>query len=243
MCIVRGKSCELGRTLNEVPRGRSPAPSCSDTALASDTDEVPLRGRAQPRQGHRDGRRRRRPAVLSRVEEACPSRSRAPLAGCHGSETLPSPVWSGPRVAGRSVRRGKRIVCARAVRAATGMSQLRDYALLAAVVRAGQHGDYTFSVWPSTERCPRARRPSPPSGKGPEQHFAESTQSPKRARELLEGAASRTTLCRASTRSAHWVPSRSRARHHPARTRGGSKITIDESCQTGTFALQGQIPA
>jgi hypothetical protein len=186
------------------------------------------------------------PAILARIEEALsiPVES-VTLPVVMGSELLPSPLFGRAlALAGRTARRGKRIDLRKGKFAPPrGMSQLRDYALLAAVCVLAIMMSYTFSVWAqyralSEERDALAGK----LGKVTEQHFAESTQSPKRARELLEGGGikvdplPRFDAFRALGAISAAVPD---TILHDARR---LEITIDDSGQTGTFALQGQIP-
>jgi general secretion pathway protein L len=246
VCIVRGKSCELGRTLNEGAEGALAHPFMFRTALHQTLMKYRAEGGPIIDKAIVMGVGADDPAILARIEEALsiPVES-VTLPVVMGSELLPSPLFGRAlALAGRTARRGKRIDLRKGKFAPPrGMSQLRDYALLAAVCVLAIMMSYTFSVWAqyralSEERDALAGK----LGKVTEQHFAESTQSPKRARELLEGGGikvdplPRFDAFRALGAISAAVPD---TILHDARR---LEITIDDSGQTGTFALQGQIP-
>jgi general secretion pathway protein L len=246
VCIVRGKSCELGRTLNEGAEGALERPFMFRTALHQTMMKYRSEGGPVLDKVIVMGVGADDPAIVARIEEALsiPVES-ATLPVVTGSETLPSPVFGRAlALAGRTARRGKRIDLRKGKFAPTrGMSQLRDYALLAAVCVLAIMVSYTFSVWAqyralSEERDALALK----LGKVTEQHFAESTQSAKRARELLEGGGiksdplPRFDAFRALGAISAAVPD---TILHDARR---LEITIDDNGQTGSFALQGQIP-
>jgi len=246
VCIVRGKSCELGRTLNEGAEGALTRPFLFRTALHQTLMKYRSEGGPVVEKVILMGVSADDPIVLQRIEEALSIPVEcATLPVVNGSELLPSPVFGRAlALAGRSVRRGKRIDLRKGKFALPrGMSQLRDYAVLALVCVLAISMSYTFSVWAeyralSEERDALAAK----LGKVTEQHFAESTTSPKRARELLEGGGvkadplPRFDAFRALGAISAAVPD---TILHDARR---LEITIDDTGQTGTFALQGQIP-
>ena len=247
LCIVRSnKNCELARSINEGSESALDRPLMFRTALMQTVMKYRSEGGPPVEKVLVMGVAADNPAVLQRISDALgvPAES-ATLPTIGGAEELPSPVFGRAlALAGRTVRRGKRIDVRKGKYALPrGMSQLRDYALLVAVCVLAVTLSYTFSVWAeyralSEERDALAQRLS----KVAEQHFGEATTSPKRARELLEGGGGKTDplprfdAFRALGAISAAIPE---AIVHDTRR---LEITVDEGGQTGTFVLQGQIP-
>jgi general secretion pathway protein L len=246
VCVMRGRSCELARTLNEGVEGALSRPFMFRAALHQTVmkyraeggpaiDKVVVMG-----QGADD------PAVLGRIGEALavPVET-VSLPSANGSESTPAPMFGKSlALAGRGLRRTKRIDLRKGKFALPrGVSQLRDYALVAAAGLFVVVMSYGFSVWAeyralSEERDSLAAK----LGKVTEQHFGEATKSPKRARELLEGGGQqrdplpRFDAFRVLGAISAAVPDS--VVHDTRRL----EIQLDEGGQTGTFELQGQIP-
>jgi general secretion pathway protein L len=246
VCVVRGRSCELARTLNEGAEAALERPFMFRTALTQTLMKYRAEGGPSVDKVIVMGVGADDPAVVKRIEEALslPVES-ATLPVVVGSENLPSPLFGRAlALAGRTARRGKRIDVRKGkFSLPRGVSQLRDYALLAAVCVLAIVMSYTFSVWAeyralSEERDALADK----LGKVTELHFAESTKSATRARELLEGGGiksdplPRFDAFRALGAISAAVPES--IKHDTRRL----EITIDESGQTGSFSIQGQIP-
>lgn len=246
VCIVRGKNCELARTLNEGAEGARDRPFMFRTALTQTLMKYRAEGGPAVEKVIVMGVGADDPAIVKRIEEALavPVES-ATLPTVGGSDVLPSPLFGRAlALAGRTVRRGKRIDVRKGKFAPPrGVSQLRDYAWLATVCTLAIALSYTFSVWAeyralSEERDALASK----LGKVTELHFAENTTSAVRARELLEGGGIKSDplpkfdAFRALGAISAAIPD---SMLHDTRR---LEITIDESGQTGTFAIQGQIP-
>ena len=247
ICIVRGKkSCELARSLNEGSESALARPLMFRTALMQTVMKYRAEGGPPVEKVLVMGVGADDPAVLQRVSDALGVQvESATLPTVGGSENLPSPVFGRAlALAGRTVRRGKRIDMRKGKYALPrGMSQLRDYALLAAVCVFAIMLSYTFSVWAeyralSEERDALAQKLS----KVAELHFGEATTSPKRARELLESGGTRNDpLPRFDAFRALGAISAAIPESIVHDTRR-LEINVDEGGQTGTFVLQGSIP-
>jgi hypothetical protein len=147
-------------------------------------------------------------------------------------------------LAGRITRRGKRIDMRKGRYALPGgVSQLREYALLAAACVLALIFSYTFRVWAEYRVLGDERDALQETlSKVTERHFGEATKSPKRARELLDGGGTRSDplprfdAMRALGAISAAVPV---GMVHDTRK---LEITLDETGQGGSFELQGQIP-
>jgi general secretion pathway protein L len=246
LCIVRGKSCELARTLNEGSESALTRPFLFRSALHQTLMKYRAEGGPALDRVLVMGQGADDPNVLTRIGEALSVPVEAVmLPSTTGSESAVAPVFGKAlALAGRSVRRGKRIDLRKGKYALPrGMSQLRDHALLASICALVVVMSYAFSVWAeyrglSEERDALALKLS----KVTEQHFAESTQSAKRARELLEGGGQqrdplpRFDAFRALGAISAAVPES--ITHDTRRL----EISLDEGGQTGSFELQGQLP-
>jgi general secretion pathway protein L len=246
VCIVRGKSCELARTLNEGSVGALERPHLFRAAVHQTLMKYRAEGGPTVERALVMGEDAQRPEVLQRVSEALGLQVEVlTLPPVGESEVLPDPIFGKAlALAVRPVRRGKRIDLRKGKFALPrGVSQLRDHALLASVGLLAVFMSYTFSVWAeyralSDERDALAERLS----KATELHFAESTKSPTRARELLEGGGqSKDPLPRFDAFRALGAISAAFPDNIKHDTRK-LEITLDEGGQTGEFALQGQIP-
>jgi general secretion pathway protein L len=247
VCILRGKSCELARTLNEGLEGALERPfqfraALHQTVMKYRADGGPVIDKVLVLGHGADD-----PAVLARVKEALGEVEVEPIAlpPIATAETEPSPLFGKAlALAGRTMRRGKRLDLRKGKFAPPrGVSQLRDHALLVAVCAFLVVMSYGFSVWAeyralSEERDALAAKLS----KVTEQHFGETTESAKRARELLEGGGQqrdplpRFDAFRALGAISAAVPD---SIVHDTRR---LEITLDENGQSGSFELQGQIP-
>lgn len=245
VCIVRGKSCELARTLNEGAEGALARPLVFRTALHQTVMKYRADGGPAITRALVMGAGADDPALLARVGEALnvPVEAVA-LPSTVGSELTPSPVFGKAlALAGRMLRRTKRIDLRKGKYAAPRGVSLRDYALLASACALVVVISYGFSVWAeyralSEERDALALKLS----KVTEQHFAESTKSALRARELLEGGGQqRDPLPRFDAFRALGAISAAVPESIVHDTRK-LEITLDEGGQTGSFELQGQIP-
>ncbi|MDB4977515.1 MAG: ral secretion pathway protein [Myxococcaceae bacterium] len=247
ICIVRGnKQCELARSLNEGAESAVARPLLFRTALNQTVMKYRAEGGPAIEKVLVMGVGADDPAVLQRISDALQVQVESvALPTVSGSETLPSPVFGRAlALAGRTVRRSKRIDMRRGKYALPrGVSQLRDYALLATVCVLAVMLSYTFSVWAEYRALSEERDAlSLKLSKVAELHFGESTTSPKRARELLEGGGGtrdplpRFDAFRALGAISGAIPD---AIVHDTRR---LEINVDEGGQTGSFVLQGQIP-
>jgi hypothetical protein len=160
-----------------------------------------------------------------------------------GHET--SPVFGKAlALAGRSLRRGKRIDLRKGKFAPPrGVSQLRNYALLISLCSLALAVSYTFSIWAKYRVLAEERDAlSAQLEQVTEQRFGDKTNSVTRARELLEGGGkAKDPLPRFDAYRVLGAISAavSSTIHHDTRK---LEITFDEGGQTGKFELQGQIP-
>ena len=250
VCVVRGRSCELARTLNEGADGALNRPFAFRAALHQTVMKYRSEGGPMIENVLVMGEDAEDPVVLMRIGEALAMPPTVPLEAVtlpptQGSEAAVSPRFGRAlALAGRTLRRGKRIALRkRKFAPPRGVSQLRDYALLASVCAGVIVMSYAFSVWAeyrvlSEERDALALKLS----KVTEQHFGEATSSPKRARELLEGGGlNRDPLPRFDAFRALGAISAAVPQSIVHDTRR-LEIALDEGGQTGTFMLQGQIP-
>jgi general secretion pathway protein L len=245
VCILRGKSCELGRTLNEGALGVIARPfvfraALNQTVMKYRAEGGPLIDRVVVMGQSADD-----PQVLARISEALSVPVEVVSLPAIAGAGTPSPVFGKAlALAGRSVRRGKRIDVRKGKFALPrGVNQLRGYALLATVCTLVVMLSYAFSVWAeyralSEERDALASKLKSVS----ELHFGEATTSPTRARELLEsGGKSNDPLPRFDAFRVLGAISAAVPQSivHDSRR---LEITLDEGGQTGSFALQGQVP-
>jgi general secretion pathway protein L len=246
LCFVRNKSCELARTLSEGSEGMSARPHLFRAALLQTVMKYRAEGGPAPERVLVMGVGADDPALLARIGEALslPAES-VTLPSPANGVGIPSPLFGRAlALAGRTTRRGKRLDLRRGQFAfARGVSYVRQYALLAAVCLAAVILSYTFSVWAeyralSEERDALADK----LAKVSELHFGESTRSPTRARELLDGGGTtRDPLPRFDCFKALGAISAAIPDTIVHDTRK-LEITLDEGGQTGSFALQGSLP-
>jgi general secretion pathway protein L len=245
VCVLRGGACELARTLDEGLEGLSTRPAgfrnaLSQTIMKYRADGGPLiskvllmgEGSADPRLADFLG------------QELNLSVERVALPRPKTSQVEPSPIFGKAlALAGRTVRRGKRLDLRRGRFALPrGVSQLREYALLAACCALALILSYSFRVWAEYRVLGEERDALQEKlAKVTEQHFGESTKSPKRARELLEGGgASKDPLPRFDALRALGAISAAVPLTVTHDTRK-LEISLDETGQTGSFELQGQL--
>lgn len=246
VCIVRGKHCELGRTLNEGAVGVIARPFLFRSALHQTVMKYRADGGPSIEKVLVMGQSAEDPQVLARIGEALSVPVEVvSLPSPQGSESAVSPLFGKAlALAARTVRRGKRIDLRKGKFALPrGVSQLRSYALLASVCAAVVVLSFVFSVWAEYRALSEERDALANKLKGvTEQHFGEATTSPKRARELLEGGGQnrdplpRFDAFRALGAISAAVPEP--IEHYTRRL----EILIDEGGQTGSFTLQGQLP-
>lgn len=246
LCIVRGKTCELARTLNEGADGVLTRPGMFRAALHQTLMKYRAEGGPVLEKVLVMGEGASDAEVLAQIGQALSVPVETVfLPSPHGSESTPSPVFGKAlALAGRMIRRSKRIDARKGEYALPrGMSQLRDHALLISLCSLVVVMSYAFSVWAeyrvlSEERDALALKLSNVT----EQHFAEPTKSAKRARELLEGGGQRRDplprfdAFKALGAISGAVPDS--VTHDTRRL----EISIEEGTQVGSFELQGQIP-
>jgi hypothetical protein len=245
-CVLRGGVCELSRTLDEGTDTIRQQPGAFRNALLQTI--MKYRAEGGPRltklmlmgQGAEDGSLVRE--LSQGLDVPCEPIS---LPASRTSASAPSAVFGRAlALAGRLTRRGKRIDMRKGRYALPGgVSQLREYALLAVCCALALMFSYTFRVWAEyrvlgAERDALQEKLSAVT----ERHFGEATTSPKRARELLEGGGvnkdplPRFDAVRALGAISAAVPV---GTVHDTRK---LEITLDETGQTGSFELQGQLP-
>ncbi len=246
VCIVRNKACELARTLSEGSEGAVARPLMFRTSLHQTIMKYRADGGPVPERVLVMGVGAEDPALLQRVSEAMSIQAESiTLPSPAGVDAIPSPLFGRAlALAGRTTRRGKRLDMRRGKFAPErNISVLRNYALLAAGCLMAIVLSYTFSVWAeyralSEERDALANKLEKVS----ELHFGESTRSPTRARELLEGGGqSRDPLPRFDCFKALSAISAAIPDSIVHDTRK-LEITLDEGGQTGSFKLQGSLP-
>lgn len=173
-----------------------------------------------------------------------PAEAFAPPASKSG-QGMVSPVFGKAlALAGRALRRGKRIDLRKGKYALPrGVSQLRGYGLLATLCTLALVSSYTFSVWAEYRVLAEERNALVLKLEHvTEQSFGEKTTSVTRARELLEGGGKpKDPLPRFDALRVLGVISGAVAIGVMHDTRK-LEITFDEGGQTGKFELQGQIP-
>ncbi len=246
LCVLRGGSCELARTVDEGVESLNTRPAnfrnaVSQTIMKYRADGGPLISKV----------------LLMGEESADPRLSdflaqelnlpveRALLPRPKASQVEPSPVFGRAlALAGRTVRRGKRLDMRKGRFALPGgVSQLREYALLIACCALALIMSYSFRVWAEYRVLGEERDALQEKlAKITERHFGESTKSPKRARELLEGGgATKDPLPRFDALRALGAISAAVPLTVTHDTRK-LEISLDETGQTGSFELQGQLP-
>jgi general secretion pathway protein L len=246
VCIVRNKACELARTLSEGADGVAARPVQFRTALHQTVMKYRADGGAAPERVLVMGVGADDPQLLQRISEAMGIQAESvTLPSPANVDSIPSPLFGRAlALAGRTTRRGKRLDLRRGKFAPErNISVLRNYALLAAGCLVAIVLSYTFSVWAeyralSEERDALADK----LAKVSELHFGESTRSPTRARELLEGGGqARDPLPRFDAFKALGAISAAIPDSVVHDTRK-LEITLDEGGQTGSFTIQGSLP-
>lgn len=246
LCIVRNGVCELARTLDEGieairARPQSLRHSLSQSVMKFRADGGPAISKLVVMgEGTQD---RNLPSWIA-SQLGIPGEILT-LPSPKGTSTPPAAVFGRAwALAARTSRRGKRIDLRRGRFAVPrGMSQLREYAVLAAVCSLALVGSYVFSIWAqyrvvSEERDALAAQLEAAT----QQHFLTPTSSPKRARELLEGGGKtsgplpRYDAFRALGAISAAVPP---SVVHDTRK---LEIQLDELGQTGTFQIDGKLP-
>ena len=253
VCVARGKVCELARTLNEGTEGLLVNPFSFRAALHQTVMKYRAEGGREIDRVLVMGEGANDPRVLARIGEALSSPGGTPsaliepvsLPSAQGTDLEPSPVFGKAlALAGRTLRRGKRLDLRKGKFALPrGVSQLREYAVLATLCLFAITLTYAFSVWASYRALSEERDAlAAKLGKVTEQHFGIATTSPTRARELLEGGgASKDPLPRFDAFRVLGAISAAVPASIVHDTRR-LEITIDEGGQTGSFTLQGQLP-
>ena len=246
VCVLRSGACELARTLDEGLEALNSQPASfrnalSQTIMKYRADGGPLinkvvlmgEGTADPR------------LADYLAQELNLTVERLNLPSPKNVQTQPSPAFGKAlALAGRTIRRGKRLDLRRGRFALPrGVSQLREYALLAACCTLALILSYSFRVWAEYRVLGEERDALQEKlAKITEQHFGESTKSPNRARVLLEGGgASKDPLPRFDALRALGAISAAVPQSVVHDTRK-LEISLDETGQTGTFELQGQLP-
>lgn len=246
VCIVSGGRSELCRTFDEgssslAAGSRAVHMALHQTVMKYRAEGGPLIGKLLVM-----GDAAVEPAWVQSLGEAIATPAEpVALPGTRSSPDAPSPIFGKAlALAARVLRRGKRLDLRKGkFAAARGVSQLRNYALLAAACSLGLVISYTFSVWARYRVLAEERDAlSEKLGQVTEQHFGEKTSSVTRARELLEGGGkSKDPLPRFD---AYRVLGAISAAVPESVTHDTRKLEIilDEGGQTGKFTLQGQIP-
>jgi hypothetical protein len=246
VCVLRGGVCELARSLDDGAEALRRGSPTFRTALLQTLMKYRSEGGPTIAKVVVMGEGSDEPHVVQWLADnlnvACESVALPPSRASLGA---PSPSFGRAlALAGRIARRGKRLDMRRGKYAAAGgVSQLREYALLASVCVLALVFSYAFLVWAEyrvlgDERDALQEQLYKVTG----QHFGEGTRSPKRARELLEGGGiandplPRFDALRALGAISAAVPE---SIVHDTRK---LEISIDETGQTGSFELQGQIP-
>jgi general secretion pathway protein L len=246
VCVLRAGACELARTLDEGRESLRERPAAFRNAFLQTVMKYRAEGGPRLDRVVVMGLGSDDPAVLSALGQGLdvPCESLVVPVTKEGA-TSPAPIFGRAlALAGRITRRGKRIDMRKGRYALPGgVSQLREYALLAVCCVLALVFSYTFRVWAEyrvlgDERDALQEKLSSVT----ERHFGEATTSPKRARELLEGGGvnkdplPRFDAMRALGAISSAVPP---SVVHDTRK---LEITLDETGQTGSFELQGQIP-
>jgi type II secretory pathway component PulL len=246
VCIVNGGRSELCRTFDEgasslAAGSRAVQMALHQTVMKYRAEGGPLIGKLLVM-----GDAAVEPAWVQSLGEAINAPAQpVTLPGTHGSQEAPSPIFGKAlALAARVLRRGKRLDLRKGKFAPVrGVSQLRNYALLAAVCSLGLVISYTFSIWARYRVLAEERDAlSEKLEQVTDQHFGEKTRSVTRARELLEGGGkSKDPLPRFD---AYRVLGAISAAVPESVTHDTRKLEIilDEGGQTGKFTLQGQIP-
>lgn len=246
VCVIRGGTCELARTLDEGAEALAARPHALRTALLQTLMKYRAEGGPLLQKVLVMGERSDDPSVIAWLSQSIDLPCEGiTLPGTKTSQLVPSPAFGRAlALAGRVARRGKRIDMRKGKYAvARGVSQLRQYALLASLCALALVLSYGFRVWAEYRVLAEERDALQEKlYKVTEQHFAEGTRSPKRARELLEGGGKaqdplpRFDALRALGAISAAVPE---SVVHDTRK---LEITIGESGQPGSFELQGQLP-
>jgi general secretion pathway protein L len=244
-CVLRNGACELARTLDEGfdGFGRRPAAflnAIQQTVMKYRAEGGPLIGRVLVMgEGAADGLLAQH--LGQHLGTPC---DRLPLPSPKAINTEPSPAFGRAlALAGRTVKRGKRIDMRKGKFALPrGVSQLREYALLASLCALALIFSYSFRVWAEYRVLGEERDALKEKlASITEQQFGEKTTSPNRARELLVGGgANKDPLPRFDALRALGAISASVPVSVVHDTRK-LEISLDETGQTGSFELQGQL--
>ncbi len=246
VCIVRNGACELARTLDEGLAALRARPE----SLRQGLTQTVMKYRAD------GGPALSRVIVLGEGTEAGDltgwvsaelgiEAEDLSLPPARGTTTPPAALFGKAwALAARSSRRGKRLDFRRGKFAMLrDVNLLREHAVFATLCALALVVSYVFSIWAqyrvvSDERDALAQQ----LGQLTERHFGKPTESPKRARELLEGTAGpgdplpRYDAFRALAALSAAVPT---SVLHDTRK---LEIQLDEGGQTGTFQLDGKLP-
>lgn len=244
VCVLRDGACELARTLDEGIESIFARPESLRAAVSQTMMKYRAEGGPLVKKILLMGERADEAVVLDHLSQDLGiiiERLQLP-APKHGGAPTPQ-FGKALALASRVTRRGKRLDMRKGRFAPPrGMSQLREYAVLATCCALALIFSYSFRVWAEyqvlgEERDALQEKLAAASGR----HFGEATRSPKRARELLDGGATvndplpRFDALRALGAISAAVPV---TVTHDTRK---LEITLDETGQTGKFELQGQI--
>ncbi len=245
VCVIRDGSCELSRTLDEGIESLTERPTSLRTAVSQTMMKYRSEGGPLISKILLMGERSHEQSVVDQL-----SQDLGILLECVDLPATKGGGSAGPQfgkalaLAGRITRRGKRLDMRKGRFAPPrGMSQLRDYAVLATCCALALIFSYSFRVWAEyrvlgEERDALQEQLAAVSNR----HFGEATRSPKRARELLDGGSGakdplpRFDALRVLGAISAAVPL---TITHDTRK---LEITLDETGQSGKFELQGQIP-
>lgn len=246
VCVLRGGACELARTLDDGLEALSARPGSFRNALAQTIMKYRAEGGPLISKVLLMGEGSADPRLADYLtQELSLPVERLGLPAPKNIQTQPSPAFGKAlALAGRTIRRGKRLDLRRGRFALPrGVSQLREYALLAVCCALALILSYSFRVWAEYRVLGEERDALQEKlAKITEQHFGESTRSPKRARELLDGGgASKDPLPRFDALRALGAISAAVPQSVIHDTRK-LEISLDETGQTGSFELQGQLP-
>jgi Tfp pilus assembly PilM family ATPase len=246
VCVVRDGSCELARTLDDGSADLRARRNHLQVALQQTIMKYRSEGGIRIAKILLMGEDSADGVLAAQLEQSlsipC---ERLPLPAPKTITTEPSPAFGKAlALAARGLRRGKRLDMRRGKFAPPrGVSQLREYGVLAACCVLALVLSYSFRVWAEYRVLGEERDALQEKlAQVTEHQFGEPTRSPKRARELLEGGGSnkdplpRFDALRALGAISGSVPA---SVTHDTRK---LEIELDETGQTGTFELQGQLP-
>ncbi|MFT3921141.1 MAG: hypothetical protein QM778_01270 [Myxococcales bacterium] len=246
VCVLRNGACELGRTLDEGVQTLSTRPANFRNALSQTIMKYRAEGGPLINKVLLMGEESADPRLADYLaQELNLPVERLALPAPKAVQTAPSPAFGKAlALAGRTARRGKRLDLRRGRFALPrGVSQLREYALLAVGCALALILSYSFRVWAEYRVLGEERDALQEKlAKVTEDRFGESTTRPARARELLDGGGMnkdplpRFDALRALGAISAAVPL---SVTHDTRK---LEISLDETGQTGSFELQGQLP-